>query len=180
MLLEGMSPKERVLARPERRSSPKESVTKEVAKRRRREASLGVEGWWSVVRGRAEPFVTRERRMRVSPQWAVRRVEGVEGCQKGVGDGVEIRAMEQVEPPWKGLPLVFVLFVGLGGRRLWGEMSEVLMGRSAAMESESERRRRSWFWMKVRSAARKAWVRIVDMVGWGLLGENAEGRKRRK
>ena len=76
-----------MLASPLRRSSPKESVTKLAAKRRRREASLGVEGWWSVVRGCAAPSLTRERRMRVSPQWAVRSVEGVEGCQNGVGVG---------------------------------------------------------------------------------------------
>jgi len=30
-------------------------------------------------------------------------VLGVEGCQKGVGVGVEMRAMEAVEPPLKGL-----------------------------------------------------------------------------
>ena len=176
-----------MFARPERRSSPKESVTKEAAKRRRREASEGVEGWWFVVRGMGAPSETRERRMRVSPQWAVRSVEGVEGCQKGVGVGVDIRAMEQVEPPLKGLllsGLVLVVGVGLGerceGGWEWGDMSEVLIGRSAAMASESERMRRSWFWMNWRSAVRKAWVRIVEIVGCGTSGEKAAGWKRRK
>jgi len=103
MRLEGMSPKERVLARPERRDSPKESVTKEAAKRRRRAASEGISGWWLVVRGTAVPSETRLRRMRVSPQWTVRRVQGVDGFQKGVGVGVLMRAREQVEPPRKGL-----------------------------------------------------------------------------
>lgn len=49
------------------------------------------------------PSRVRERRMRVSPQWAVKSVEGVEGCQNGVGDGVEMRATEAVEPPLKGV-----------------------------------------------------------------------------
>ena len=101
MRLEDMSPKERVFASPRMRSSPKESVTKVAAKRRRREASTGVEGWWFVVRGIALPSLTRQRRMRVSPQWAVIIVAGEAGFQKGVGVGVEIRAMEAVEPPWK-------------------------------------------------------------------------------
>lgn len=185
---EGMSPKDRVFARPDRRSSPKESVTKEVAKRRRRAASEGADGWWFVVRGMAAPSETRERRMRVSPQWAVMRVEGEEGCQKGVGVGVDIRATEQVEPPRKGL-LVF----GDGGwgdamygDKEWGDMSAVLMGRSAAMGSESDFRRRSWVVRNDRSAFRKAWVRIVKIVGLGESEEdegravNAGGEKRRK
>ena len=103
MRLEGMSPKARVLARPDMRSSPKESVMKEAAWRRRRAASVGDDGWWFVVRGTARPSEVRERRIRVSPQWAVRSVEGVEGCQKGVGVGVEMRATEAVEPPLKGV-----------------------------------------------------------------------------
>jgi len=189
MRLEGMSPKERVLARPERRDSPKESVTKEAAKRCRRAASAGVSGWWFVVRGTAWPSATRDRRMRVSPQWAVRRVQGVEGCQKGVGVGVLMRAMEQVEPPRKGVE-------GVGRRRdwekrgevEWGERSEVLMGRSAAMGSEADLRARSWVLRKERSAERKAWVRMVEMVGWGVEGGGEEvgravkagGEKRRK
>lgn len=48
---------------------------------------------------------------RVSPTWAVMRVEGDAGCQKGVGVGVEIKAIEAVEPPRKrfGPPMrVFV------------------------------------------------------------------------
>lgn len=68
MRLEGMSPKERVLASPDMRSSPKESVTKDAACRRRRAASEGEEGWCVVVKGTARPSEVRERRMRVSPQ----------------------------------------------------------------------------------------------------------------
>ena len=75
-------------------------------------------GWWFVVRGTAAPLETRDRRIRVSPQWAVTRVEGVEGCQKGVGVGVLMRAAEQVEPPLKGLA-----FVG-GGSEMPVEDSE--------------------------------------------------------
>lgn len=101
MRLEDMSPKERVFARPRMRSSPKESVTKVAAKRRRRVASTGVEGWWFVVSGTALPSATRQRRILVSPQWAVTIVAGDAGFQKGVGVGVEIKAMEAVEPPWK-------------------------------------------------------------------------------
>lgn len=105
-------------------------------------------------------------------------MEGVEGCQNGVGVGVDIRAMEQVEPPLKGLRDAG----GLEGEELvgWGDMSEVFIGRSAAMGSESDLRWRSWFWMKVKSAVRKAWVRMVEIVGWGMSGEKAEGWKRRK
>ena len=44
-------------------------------------------------------------------------------------------------------------------------MSEVLIGRSAATGSESDLRRRSWVLMKERSAERKAWVRMVEIVG---------------
>jgi len=71
MRLDDMSPKARVLARPDMRSSPKESVTKEAAQRRSRSLSEGEEGWWFVVSGTAFPSLTRESRMRVSPQWAV-------------------------------------------------------------------------------------------------------------
>jgi len=116
-------------------------------------------------------------------------VQGVDGFQKGVGVGVLMRAREQVEPPRKGL-------WGVGRRRdcekmgevEWGERSEVLMGRSAAMGSESDARARSWVLMKERSAERKAWVRMVEMVGWVLSGGGevvgravkAGGEKRRK
>ena len=83
------------------RSSPKES--KDVgAQRRRRAASEGEDGWWVEVRGTAAPSETRERRMRVSPTWATTIVAVVDGCQKGVGVGVEISATEAVEPPLKG------------------------------------------------------------------------------
>ena len=92
-----------MLARlPKARSSPKESK-EEMAHLRRRLASGGEDGWWVEVRGTAAPSLTRERRMRVSPTWAMAREKVVEGCQKGVGVGVEIKAMEAVEPPRKGL-----------------------------------------------------------------------------
>ena len=103
MRLDGMSPKERVFASPDIRSSPNESVMKDAACRRRRAASDGEDGWWVVVRGTARPSEVRERRTRVSPQWAVRSVDGVEGCQNGVGVGVEIRATDAVEPPLNGV-----------------------------------------------------------------------------
>lgn len=162
------------------RSSPKESVTKLAAQRRRRDASLGEEGWWFVVRGIARPSETRERRMRVSPQWAVTRVEGVEGCQNGVGVGVEIRAIEAVEPPLKG-----ALFWGFWccKGRFEGEwrLSFALRGRSSATVSEEWVERRSWARRKVRSVWRKAWVRIVLIVGGSSGGSvKAVGRKRRK
>jgi len=97
--------------------------------------------------------------------------------------------MEQVEPPRKGVE-------GVGRRRAWekrgevewGERSEVLMGRSAAMGSEADLRARSWVLRKERSAERKAWVRMVEMVGWVVSGGGEEvgravkagGEKRRK
>lgn len=121
----------------------------------------------------ARPSDVRQRRMRVSPQWAVRRVEGEEGCQKGVGVGVEMRATEQVEPPLKG---AFVA-VSEGEER----SSEALSGRSASTASSAERERRSWVDRKERSAAKKACVRIVSMLGvCEDGGEKAGGWKRRK
>lgn len=39
--------------------------------------------------------------MRVSPTCAVISVDGLAGCQKGVGVGVEMSAIEAVEPPLK-------------------------------------------------------------------------------
>ena len=54
-----------------------------------------------MVRGTALPSLTRQRRILVSPQWAVTIVAGEAGFQKGVGVGVEISAIEAVEPPWK-------------------------------------------------------------------------------
>ena len=87
------------------RSSPKES--KEVgAQRRRRDDSVGEEGWCVLVKGTARPSEVCERRMRVSPQWAIAIVQVVAGCQKGVGVGVEMSATEAVEPPRKGLGVV--------------------------------------------------------------------------
>ena len=155
-----MSPNARVLANPESRSSPKESVIMEpAAKRRRRDDSRGLEAWWLVVSATGAPSDTRERRMRVSPTWAVVRVAVVEGCQNGVGVGVEMRAMEAVEPPRKGAV----------GMRVWGkgeegvgcEESWSLMGRSVE-EDEWEvgsfcwAARRSWVRRKLRSVERKA------------------------
>ena len=99
MRLERMSPKARVLARPDMRSSPKESVTNVAAYRRRRVPSIGELGWWSVVTGTARPVAVLQRRMRVSPTCATTRVDGEAGCQKGVGVGVEMSAIEAVEPP---------------------------------------------------------------------------------
>ena len=52
--------------------------------------------------GMAAPEATEDRRMRVSPIWAVSSVKGEEGCQNGVGVGVDMRAREAVEPPKKG------------------------------------------------------------------------------
>ena len=101
-----------------------------------------------MVNGTATPSEERQSRMRVSPQWAVSRVEGEEGCQNGVGVGVEMRAMEQVEPPLKG-----------GGEWRWdGEarISEALRGASASTGSLAERERRSCDLRKCRSAVRKA------------------------
>jgi hypothetical protein len=37
--------------------------------------------------------------MRVSPTWAIRRVEGEAGFQKGVAVGVEMSAVDAVDPP---------------------------------------------------------------------------------
>jgi hypothetical protein len=73
-------------------------------------ASTGVEGWWFVVRGTGWPSLTLQRRIRVSPQWAVTIVAGDAGFQKGVGVGVEMRAIDAVEPPWKRVWLPMGLF----------------------------------------------------------------------
>lgn len=114
----------------------------------------------------------------MSPQWAVMRVEGEDGCQKGVGLGVEMRAMEQVEPPLKG-----DFWVGdRGGEEGDERTSEALRGRSDRTGSDAERERRSWVVRKQRSAERKACVKIVLMDGRVGFGEglNAGGWKRRK
>jgi hypothetical protein len=96
----------------------------------------------------ARPSDVRQRRMRVSPQCAVRRVEGEEGCQNGVGVGVEIRATEQVDPPLKGA----LEDESEGEER----SSAAFSGRSASTGSSAERERRSWVERKERSAAKKA------------------------
>ena len=99
----------------------------------------------------------------------------VEGCQKGVGVGVETSAMDAVEPPLKGF--LFCAEV----RRCEGECrsSFALSGRSEATESSSSLDRRSWARRKERSVCRKAWVRTVAIVGLES-GVKAVGLKRRK
>lgn len=114
----------------------------------------------------------------MSPQWAVTRVEAEDGCQKGVGFGVEIRAIEQVEPPLK---VDFGVGDG-GGEEGDARMSEPLMGRSDSTGSEAERERRSWVVRKQRSAERKACVKTVIIDGKVGVAEGlkAEGWNRRK
>lgn len=70
-----------------------------------------------------------------------------------------MRATEQVDPPLKG---VFVAESD-GEDRL----SKAFSGRSASTGSSAERERRSWVERKERSAAKKAWVRMVHMLGVG-------------
>lgn len=145
MRFEDMSPKARVFASPSTRSSPKESVTKVAAYRLRRVASMGDEGWWFVVRASDLPVSTRQSRMRVSPTCAVISVAGDAGCQKGVGEGVEISAMEAVLPPWKrvlppiGAESILVRFweAGLEGCE---RMSLSFKGRSDITGSSTEER----------------------------------------
>ena len=95
----------------------------------------------------------------MSPTWAVRSEQGVEGCQKGVGVGVEIRATEQVEPPRKRWgPPIWVFEEGmLEGWAGEPRMSEAFRGASVWMGSSLRGEAlRAWAEMKSRSAVRKA------------------------
>ncbi len=99
----------------------------------------------------------------------------MEGCQKGVGVGVEMRAMDAVEPPLKG----FVCCEEKGGWDGECKSSFALSGRSAATGSLSSLDNRNWARRKERSVCRKAWVRMVAIVGL-VSREKAGGLKRRK
>lgn len=152
------------------RSSPKLSVVKLAAKRRRRFASPGELGWWVGVMAMGAPDWVEQSRMRVSPRCAVRMEKEVLGCQKGVLVGVEMRAMELVLPPMKGWVLWWVCLPSSGSSSSSGEgggfggVSRLFFcfgdvsspwGLAEGMDEDAV--------MKSRSARRKEYVRSASM-----------------